>query len=545
MNKQFELFGISIEIPRDKVETNAIRTVFDRKAMEIESNITKNFYSTFSDLDDLYARIDDLAADVCTESIEEALKFLTAHEIYDISEHQFFDNFMQKYVSWNEDFAEISDAYEEIVERTAALDSHRTERRLNRRQWVGYGSKKAVYDADGKNIVSNVGHGVFNLMAKGVTAISNSIKKGEIYKSPSTVKCVANGLKLIALSAGVAVVDAINAHKPGTAYDYSAEELQKAEAIVDNIKKDRIPNDRLLTTLIQAIEAYPYNRDIYVLLLQHFGGDNSRLDAVVSYFGHSDLETEKQRIFNIYLKDFDTSNLESLDTHLPNLNKFAQELGYTKFEKEAKSLRQSAAKKAFIARLASLNLNTHSEITASVDSLIVYAKKIDFWGYEAELQRILKEATAKDFTLEASKLCLKMPEDCDQHFKDLEAHAKKIDFSDFPDWAKRVRSQAEANAEKRLAETKLLLKEQSRKKNKKRAIIVYSLLFMFIGAIKGGIYLTDEIGAFNEKSVAPTPPPPLYKHRLAQIRQKRWPLKSQKPPLTLLQWRLKRQTLAF
>jgi hypothetical protein len=65
------------------------------------------------------------------------------------------------------------------------LHAHRTARRKNRDKWVGYNAS-GQGEAFAKNITSNIGHGVFNLAAAGLSAIGDSIKKNDIFKSQST-----------------------------------------------------------------------------------------------------------------------------------------------------------------------------------------------------------------------------------------------------------------------------------------------------------------------------------------------------------------------
>ena len=188
-----ELYGHTLETPQSKLDTNQVRQAFSTIAATWSQKINAGFYDLFSNLDSLYEGGDDLADKIRLQAIGQSIKLTVAHGIYDIDEERFYDAFMQRYDSWDEDFGVLAEQYEAIVERSAEVDAHRTNRRRGRRQWVGYGSEKAVYDADAKNLMSNIGHGVFNLMAKGVSALGDSFKKDEIFKRPATVKAFADG----------------------------------------------------------------------------------------------------------------------------------------------------------------------------------------------------------------------------------------------------------------------------------------------------------------------------------------------------------------
>ena len=152
----FELYGHTPRLALEKIETNVVRVFFESMAREWRGKVYNDFNKIFSSLDELYQNADVLANEVRLKSIEEAMKILVAHEVYDVSEQQFYEEFVQPYETWVEDFDVIAGQYEAIVERTAELDAYRTSRRLNRRKWVGYGSKQAVYSADADNFISNL-----------------------------------------------------------------------------------------------------------------------------------------------------------------------------------------------------------------------------------------------------------------------------------------------------------------------------------------------------------------------------------------------------
>ena len=164
-DKRQELFGTVIELASDKVSTNGIRIAFTQLEMAQRHRIADGFVDLFSDLDGLYERADLIANEIRSLAIEQAMNVLAAHGLYEVSEQQFFDRFMDPYDSWDRDFEPIVDAYEAMVERTADLDAYRSTRRQNRAKWVGL-NERGVYQADAKNLISNVGHGVFNVCVR-------------------------------------------------------------------------------------------------------------------------------------------------------------------------------------------------------------------------------------------------------------------------------------------------------------------------------------------------------------------------------------------
>ena len=350
LNLNIELYSHPINFPQNKAETNAIRKVFYQIAFDWHENIRNNFFNVFNDLDDLYNKSDSYANQVRHESISQAMKFLAAHEIYDMTEQQFYQNFMIDYDTWDEDFNIIASKYEAIVERTEDLHAYRTARRQSRDKWVGYNAR-GQGEAFAKNITSNIGHGVFNLAAAGFNAIGDSIKKNDIFKSPSTLNQVAEGLYNIVIAAFEATIDAINSEIGNKFHKYSNEEASKVEAIVEGISSGRIPEDKILPSLIKAIHLYPYNRDTYILFLSNFGDHDRSLEAIMNYFGITSLSNEKKKIFELKRSKFSLISLEDCKTNLPTLEDYAQSIGYEEFKEESKKLLETAKKQEFEKRL--------------------------------------------------------------------------------------------------------------------------------------------------------------------------------------------------
>lgn len=439
-----ELYGQFFELPKNKIETNAIRSVFQRMASDWYKEINSDFYKIFSSLDGLYKNADDFANRIRLKSIDEGMKFLAANGVYDIAELQFYEQFMSDYDTWDEEFDVIASQYEAIVEKADELHAHRKARRQNRKQWVGY-TPEGEGRAFSKNITSNIGHGAFNLVAAGITAIGNSIKKDEIFKNPATLKKIANGIYNIVIAAFNATVDAVNSGNNNLLYNYSAEEISKAGAIIENINKGRIPKDNILSSLIKAIELYPYDKNIYSLLLRNFGGDELRLDETVAYFGLASLSSEKKQIFDARRSSVDLASLDGCRSNLPELKRYAKYICFDDFNDESEKLLKAAIKREFEKKLNLTALKSASDCKANIPILIDFANEIGYQGFEEESIAILNRAIDSDFKLEASKYPFKYIEDCDTHLPNLESYAKEIGYTKFEEWSNQIRSAVKPN----------------------------------------------------------------------------------------------------
>ena len=489
LNLNIELYAHPINFPQNKAETNAIRKVFYQMAYDWHENIKNNFFNFFNDLDDLYKKSDGYADQVRQESISQAMKFLAAHEIYDITEQQFYQYFMSHYDTWDEDFNIIASKYEAIVEKTENLHAYRTARRQNRDKWVGYNAR-GDGEAFAKNLTSNIGHGVFNLAAAGLNAIGDSIKKNEIFKSQSTLNQVAEGLYNIVIAAFEATIDAINSEIGNKFHKYSNEEASKVEAIVEGINSGRIPEDKVLPSLIKAIQLYPYNRDTYILLLSNFGDHNRSLEAVMNYFGITSLSNEKKKIFELKRSKVSLVSLDDCLVNLPILEEYAKSIGYEDFKEESKKLLEAAKKQEFEKRLSSTdfstiaackinipilqefanqmgynsfekdstdilnraiendfklkleatNLTTVSACKINISILQEFANQIGYKGFEKDSTDILNRAIENDFLLEASKYDLKSKKNLDVNISKLRSFATEIGYKKFDEWVNQIQT---------------------------------------------------------------------------------------------------------
>ena len=441
LNLNIELYAHPITFSQNKAETNALRKVFYQMAYDKHENIKNNFFNIFNDLDDLYNKSDSYANQVRHESISQAMKFLATHDIYDMTEQQFYQNFMSDYDTWDEDFNIIASKYEAIVEKTEDSHAYRTARRKNRDKWVGYNAS-GQGEAFAKNITSNIGHGVFNLAAAGLNAIGDSIKKNDIFKSQSTLNQVAEGLYNIVIAAFEATIDAINSEIGNKFHKYSNEEASKVEAIVEGINSGRIPEDKILPSLIKAIQLYPYNRDIYILFLSNFGDHDRSLEVVMNYFGIASLANEKKKIFELKRSKVSLASLEDCLVNLPILEEYAKSIGYEDFKEESQQLLEAAKKQEFEKRLSSTDLSTISACKVNIPILQEFANQIGYKGFEKDSTEILNRAIESDFLLEASKYDLKSIKSYEANVPKLKSFAADIGFQKFDEWATQIQTKA-------------------------------------------------------------------------------------------------------
>lgn len=325
------IFGFPMAelLSESQVNLNTIKKPFDVLRTKWQNDLDRNFYNIFEGLDDLCQNGDKIASLVINEAVNEAIKALVKYQIYEISEDTFFQEHMTSF-SWNKDFSVITLKLEEIIEDTAQLDAYRTLRRQSRDRYVGYDAASEGI-AIAKNLSSNVGHGLFNMMAKGVTAVGNSIKKEQIFKDSDTKHHYIESIDKIIQSAYIATVDAINEINGEVLHEYTNQDRRRAEALIENVLKERVPEEHRLSALIQAICVYPYNRSAYQALFAIYGNDNGSLDRIMNFLGLEDLTKDREQAFLKKLEKLPLITIDDCRANLPILQEYANKIGYEDF----------------------------------------------------------------------------------------------------------------------------------------------------------------------------------------------------------------------
>jgi hypothetical protein len=403
---QIEIYNQVFDLSPSKVLANSIRGVFGPIEKKWHDRIFNDFYKIFENLDDVYENANGLAQDALSETVNAALGILAKNSIYDIDEKNFLEEYLSKYEFWDDYFYLIASQYEAIIEETAQKDAYRTQRRLNRSKLVGFGSapsldngyRSAQSYANFSNTVDNLGHGIFNLMAKGVTAIGNSIKKDEIFKSQATLEAVDSAVCSIISASRDALIDALNVRGDGAIHIYSNEEIKRANAIWSNVESGRVPESDIQKQILSLFLIYPYDERIYTFLLTNFGANDGRLDVVAEFFGISALTGEKEKLFRSKLNDVDLSSVAAIRSNLKLLSEFARNIGYSNYAKDLKGLLDAAREKEFQQEVAKYQFQTNLECDDNLAKLGIFAKQMGYtrfaeWSAEVRVQLDKRQRT--------------------------------------------------------------------------------------------------------------------------------------------------------
>lgn len=271
------------------------------------------------------------------EAIDEAIRDLVAHGIYDVNVDE-FKSYFAPFVSWDTDFAVIDDKYLAIVHKAEALEHHRINRRQTRGQWVGGGfgfggSIKGAIQAGAMNAASSALHRWFNAAAKAISTVGDLMDKTTLFSDPATKMHLTNAIDELVSNTHLALVTALNDKKNITGY-ITSDEVAKAGRLLENVANGRVPDDAVERVLIEAVHLHPYDTSFYELWLNLFGDQNGELDVIEEFFGVSVSTRAKKDLFAAHKASFDLSTPEACERSLVDMEDYALSIGYRGFAAE-------------------------------------------------------------------------------------------------------------------------------------------------------------------------------------------------------------------
>lgn len=302
-----------LNISKERKLYNDIRLQFANLAYELENQFKEVYKKNNRSLSDVSQYAYSQGSDCIAVAISKAVKILLDNEIYHIDEKSFIENYYLNYHTWDEDFNKINDLYMEIVLDQNQLNEYRKVRRQNRGRLVGggfglSGAAKGIATAGTVNLVSGALHGVFNGIGKMISAGIAASKKDRIFRAPSTLKTLADGVNIAVFNVHYALVDAINSNsrvmKIGS---ISQEDEQKANAIFNNLKRMQLDKAKSIGLIKEILTMNPYRNEFYEYIIDEYGDRNSNLQDIAEYFGIG-LKAYKHSIISDY---FDESYKET------------------------------------------------------------------------------------------------------------------------------------------------------------------------------------------------------------------------------------------
>lgn len=382
---------------------NEVRIKYQKIAEDISGEFSNKFYELFNDMDALHTLCPQVASKYLESVTDEAIRDLISRGITDINDEEFLNSYYSKISTWDNDFSEIDERYMEIILSSEQLDEYRTARRENRGKWVGggFGLGGAIQGAAGAaaaNLAIGAVHGVFNLVGKGLTAINNSMKKSSLYKDPGTKEHLINAVYKMIFDVHMAFVNTVNENSENKISGYiTKNDENRAERLVENIKKGRITGVDAQKVLLEAISMNPYNEKNYALWLNLFGDSDGMLESTAQYYGINLIEREKERLYRSKKESLQFDTLDSCKKSLLILENYVKEIGYQYFPNEKKEiieleekLEREHLQQMYNSKRNSLNLTTSESCKASLPVLESYAESIGYKDFLSDKSVIMK-----------------------------------------------------------------------------------------------------------------------------------------------------------
>lgn len=329
------------------MQYNTTRLKYEALSRNAHSDFIENFNSCFSNIDDVHNNCSELSTTkYFLPAIHEAICDLIALGIHDIDLSFFCENYLSSHFTWEDDFQVIDDKYMELTLATGELDAYRVARREQRGRWMGGGlglggAIKGAAQAAAINVVTGIAHGTWNLGAKAISSISVSMKKDALFKEPATKEELALAIYHGVFSVFVALTDAANDQKPGSISGLiTAEGVDKAKRILDNIEHSRLPTTDIKEALQKAINLDPYNENSYRVWVRIFGDADLTLNKTAVNFGRGKaLDQEKNKLFKTEISKLNLTSISALENNALQLNEYALSIGFLGAEKEIHKIR--------------------------------------------------------------------------------------------------------------------------------------------------------------------------------------------------------------
>ena len=383
----------------DELENyNTIRLRYQLLARESAQTFHENFNKHFSDMDSLHSTIDKIFRSYLKKPLDQAIRDLVVYGVVDIGEKEFFDTWLAPLLTWQSDFEPIDDKYISIILNAKQFEEYRQERNKQKTEVIGggfgvEGAAAGIAVATAANLALGILRGVGNVTEKAFRALGDAHKKSQLFNDLNTKKVLVNSIEKQILFIHLALIKVLEQRKiwPQHKYEFIST-INNPSGIIENIKKNRIPEDKIQESLVSAIHATPYQSDAYLLWIDKYGDEGNQLFSIANYFGIQILDEYKQKLLQ---KDISVVDYESPESFLGSLKKVEARiisLGLS----EATEIKERLLTN-YISKLEStLDFSTRQSFDENIKKMENDAKIIGFSGLETIKERLDKKLRTYD-----------------------------------------------------------------------------------------------------------------------------------------------------
>lgn len=259
MGKEFVFGDIKIDFGEDFVNYNRLRKRYIDLSVSTYNEFEKVYDSNCSNIEDVYKKILNIGYGCIYRNIDEAISILISNDLMYIDKDTFLSKYYSNLLTWEYDFNKAYSKYSKV--------SNEEEK------------EKIFRDELKSELAQSVRHNVF---------------------------CI-----------HYAIVDALRANGITNVSKYvSIEAEEKSKALFNNLKSGLIPNDKEERIIKEIISNNPYNKSIYIYLLNKLGDKDGSIGNATEFL-EINISREKRQLIKKYYNSLSTDTekitLESLE----------------------------------------------------------------------------------------------------------------------------------------------------------------------------------------------------------------------------------------
>lgn len=268
------LYGAEIDITEG-------RRTFTRLRNELIGTgdmAAEDFLGAFANLSgahDAAAQGYEIGADIILRYARLGVDSLIKDGFYDVTLEHFYANYLSRYCSWDDAFAQWEAAYNEIIEAGEDMARYRQQRRDNRSRLVGggfsiLGAAKGIALAGAANMASGIAHGLVNTVGNARTrsSLANQLHALFLDNQQFLANAVRNTVGCLYIAMFDFVRDRKGLDRP---VFLDAELSDRADRIKGNLIAGKIPSANVAEVVRDILEANPYDLNGYRLALTYAG----------------------------------------------------------------------------------------------------------------------------------------------------------------------------------------------------------------------------------------------------------------------------------
>lgn len=282
----------TLEISDGREEYAKIRLKYENQSEKIKQNFLSRYDSIFFANEHIEKKLEQISQEYLSFITDIAIRDFISYEINDIDDEFFLKLYGSKHLSWSDDISEVNDEYLKIVMNFSTQQEYLEFKKNNNSGGIvggGFGLEGAATGM----AVASIANAALGLVSGAITAVEGGLnsavvnmKLSQLFKNATTKAKLADSIFKLVYNVHYSVVDIIKERKESSLFDVvTLDDEYKAKAIIKNISRARIPNDRIASCLVECFKLNPFLKDIYLLWSQKVSSIENDLELLSKKLG--------------------------------------------------------------------------------------------------------------------------------------------------------------------------------------------------------------------------------------------------------------------